>query len=149
MLHAGNHHVLDEARAAKKFSFQIKSRDGGSHEAVILLRLLGCVVQHFFASLVVQVQVPVSHDMCYRSRADDAILDTDRGRRCTTSSAKACDGNSLDGCAGHTHRFAAVFNRKAARGHTFVRAVMGVDRRMDDLRHGDVELFRRYLCERC
>ena len=149
MLHTGNHQVLDETGTAKKFSFQIKSRNGCSHQAVIALGLLRGVVQDFFARLIVEVQVPIRHGLRCRRRTDDPILDRDSGHRRTASRTKASERNGLDGCAGHANRFATVFNRKATRGDPLVRAVLGIDGGMDDLRHGDVELFRCYLCERC
>ena len=80
MLHARNNHVLDETMPAKKFSFQIQSGNWCSYQAVIALGLLQCVIQHFFAQLIVKVQVPIGHDMCRLRRAYNAILDRHAGR---------------------------------------------------------------------
>ena len=64
--HAGNHHVLDIAGPAKEFFLQVKASHGCAHVAMFARRFLGRIHRDFFAGLVVQVKVPVSHDVLGR-----------------------------------------------------------------------------------
>ena len=61
--------------------------------------------------------------------------------------AKAFNGNGLDGGAGHANGLARMLDRKTARGHAFVWAVLGVDGLVSDLVQCNLEFFSRYLSQ--